>query len=124
MSEAPIRETFSVQSARYAEKHRRHAGVDLAVYYHPAHAWNVDRMLDALAASLDYYQASFGPYQFDHVRIVEYPGYANYAQAFAGTDPVLGDVRVHRRLPGAGDASTTSRPPPRTSWRTSTGRTR
>jgi aminopeptidase N len=87
VSEAPIRETFSVQSARYAEKHRRHAGVDLAVYYHAAHPWNVDRMLDALAASLDYYQASFGPYPFDHVRVVEYPGYTNFAQAFAGTVP-------------------------------------
>jgi ABC-2 type transport system permease protein len=87
VSEAPIREAFSIQSARYAERHRRHAGVDLAVYYHAPHAWNVDRMLDALAASLDYYRASFGPYQFDHVRIVEYPGYANFAQAFAGTIP-------------------------------------
>jgi ABC-2 type transport system permease protein len=87
VSEAPIREAFSVQSARYAEKHRRHAGVDLAVYYHPAHAWNVDRMLDALAVSLDHFRASFGPYPFDHARIVEYPGYANFAQAFAGTVP-------------------------------------
>ena len=87
VSEAPIRRAFSIQSARYAEKHRRHGGVDLAVYYNPARAWNVDRMLDALAASLDYCQASFGPYPFDHVRIVEYPGYANFAQAFAGTIP-------------------------------------
>lgn len=87
VSEAPILVFFSVQSARYAEKHRRHAGVDLAVYYHPAHPWNVDRMLDALAASLDYYQANFGPYPFDHVRIVEFPGYRNFAQAFAGTIP-------------------------------------
>ncbi|HEU4451988.1 MAG TPA: M1 family aminopeptidase, partial [Longimicrobium sp.] len=87
VSEAPIREKFSVQSARYAEKHRTHGGIDLAVYHHPAHGWNVDRMLDALAASLDYYQASFGPYPFDHVRILEYPGYANNAQAFAGTVP-------------------------------------
>jgi ABC-2 type transport system permease protein len=87
VSDVPIREKFSVQSARYAEKHRRHAGVDLTVYYHPAHAWNVDRMLDALAPSLDYYRASFGPYPFDHVRIVEFPGYANFAQAFAGTVP-------------------------------------
>ncbi|HEX6095487.1 MAG TPA: M1 family aminopeptidase [Thermoanaerobaculia bacterium] len=84
---APIRPRFSVQSARYAEKHRRHAGVDLAVYYHPRHAWNVDRMLDAMTASLDYYQANFGPYQFDHFRIVEFPGYEGYAQAFAGTIP-------------------------------------
>lgn len=87
VSEAPIREAFSIQSARYAEKHRQHAGVDLAVYYHPEHPWNVDRMLDALAPSLDYYRASFGPYQFDHVRIVEYPGYTNFAEAFAGTIP-------------------------------------
>jgi ABC-type transport system involved in multi-copper enzyme maturation permease subunit len=87
VSEAPVRAAFSIQSARYAEKHRKHDGVDLAVYYDPAHAWNVDRMLDALAPSLDYYQASFGPYPFDHVRIVEYPGYTNYAQAFAGTIP-------------------------------------
>ena len=85
VSEAPIREKFAVQSARYAERRRQHAGVDLAVYYHPTHGWNVDRMLDALAASLDYYRVAFGPYQFDHARIVEYPGYANYAQAFAGT---------------------------------------
>jgi ABC-type transport system involved in multi-copper enzyme maturation permease subunit len=87
VSEAPIREKFSIQSARYAEKHRQHAGVDLAVYYDSAHAWNIDRMLDALVSSLDYYKANFGPYPFGHVRIVEYPGYTNYAQAFAGTIP-------------------------------------
>ncbi|HEX6086588.1 MAG TPA: ABC transporter permease [Thermoanaerobaculia bacterium] len=87
VSTAPIRPRFSVQSARYAEKHRRHAGVDFTVYYHPEHAWNVDRMLDAMVAALDYYQANFGPYQFDHFRIVEFPAYGSYAQAFAGTIP-------------------------------------
>lgn len=92
VSAVPIHPRFSIQSARYAEKHRRHAGVDLAVYYHPAHAWNVDRMLDALAASLDYYQANFGPYPFDHARIVEFPGYHDFAQAFAGTIPYSEDV--------------------------------
>ncbi len=87
VSDVPIRSRFAVLSARYAEKHRRHAGIDLAVYYHPAHAWNVDRMLDAMAAALDYYQANFGPYPFDHARIVEFPGYHDFAQAFAGTIP-------------------------------------
>jgi ABC-type transport system involved in multi-copper enzyme maturation permease subunit len=87
VSAAPIHPRFSIQSARYAERHRLHRGVDLAVYYHPAHAWNVDRMLNALAASLDYYQANFGPYPFDHARIVEFPGYQEFAQAFAGTIP-------------------------------------
>jgi aminopeptidase N len=87
VSDAPILTFFSVQSARYAEKHRRHAGVDLAVYYHPGHDWNVDRMLNALQTSLDYYHASFGPYQFDQARIIEFPGYATFAQAFANTMP-------------------------------------
>jgi ABC-2 type transport system permease protein len=87
VSAAPIHPLFSVQSARYAEKHRRHAGIDLAVYYIPAHAWNVDRMLDAMAVSLDYDQANFGPYQFDYARIIEFPGYSDFAQAFAGTIP-------------------------------------
>jgi aminopeptidase N len=87
VSDAPIREEFSIQSARYAVKHLQHDSVDFSVYYHPAHAWNVDRMLKALPPSLDYYRANFGPYQFDHLRIVEYPGFTNYAQAFAGTIP-------------------------------------
>jgi ABC-2 type transport system permease protein len=92
VSTAPIHPRFSIQSARYAEKHRQHNGVDLAVYYHPAHAWNVDRMLDALAAAMDYYTANFGPYPFDHARIVEFPGYHDFAQAFAGTIPYSEDV--------------------------------
>jgi hypothetical protein len=86
-SDAPILNFFSIQSARYAERHRQHAGVDLAIYYHPAHGLNVDRMLNALTASLDYYQASFGPYQFDQARIIEFPGYSTFAQSFANTIP-------------------------------------
>ncbi|HET7434113.1 MAG TPA: M1 family aminopeptidase [Thermoanaerobaculia bacterium] len=92
VSNAPIHPRFAVLSARYAEKHRRHGGVDLAVYYHPAHAWNVDRMLNAMEAALDYYQSSFGPYQFDHFRVVEFPGYLSFAQAFAGTIPFSEEV--------------------------------
>ena len=87
VSDAPILAFFSVQSARYAEAHRRHAGVDLAVYYHPAHTWNVNRILDALQRSLDYDQANFGPYQFDQARIIEFPGYRTFAQAYANTMP-------------------------------------
>ena len=92
VSGAPVHPRFSIQSARYAEKHRVHRGIDLAVYHHPTHAWNVDRMLDALAASLDYFQANFGPYPFAQARVVEFPGYLDFAQAMPGTIPTSEDV--------------------------------
>ena len=88
VSATPIRSSFAVQSARYAEQHRRVGGVDLAVYHHPAHAWNVGHMLDAMESSLAYYATAFGPYPFADARIVEFPSYQhNYAQAFANTIP-------------------------------------
>ena len=30
---------------------------------------------------------NFGPYQFNDARIIEFPRYASFAQAFAGTMP-------------------------------------
>lgn len=88
VSDAPIRQFFSIQSARYAERHVDHRGIDLAVFYHPTHDRNVDRMIAAMKASLDYYQASFGPYQFDQARIIEFPSLRPpFAQAFANTMP-------------------------------------
>ncbi|HEY1604261.1 MAG TPA: M1 family aminopeptidase [Allosphingosinicella sp.] len=87
VSNVPILDFFSIQSARYAEKHRRYKGIDLTIYYHPPHDFNVDRMLNALQYGLDYYQKNFGPYQFDQVRILEFPDYAAFAQSFANTIP-------------------------------------
>lgn len=87
VSKAPIHNFFSVQSARYAIDRRQHGSVTTEVYYDPKHAWNVPVMQKALATGLDYYQANFGPYQFNHARIVEFPGYSSFAQAFAGTMP-------------------------------------
>ena len=87
VSPAPILAFFSVQSAAYAEQSRQADGVKLSVFYDPKHAYNVERMLAAMKTSLGYYRANFGPYQFDYARIVEFPGYASFAQAFAGTIP-------------------------------------
>ena len=89
---APMLNFWSIQSARYALKSRMSDGVQLSVYYDPAHPYNVDRMLDAFESALDYYRANFGPYQFDYARIVEFPGYAAFAQAFAGTMPYSEDI--------------------------------
>ncbi|HEX7761091.1 MAG TPA: M1 family aminopeptidase [Caulobacteraceae bacterium] len=87
VTEAPILQFFSVQSARYLVKTERYKGVDLSVYYDPHHPYNVERMETALKASLDYYRANFSPYQFRQARVVEFPDYARFAQSFAGTFP-------------------------------------
>ena len=61
--------------------------IPIEVYYDPRHAYNVDRMIDAVKKSLAYYEANFGPYQHKQARIIEFPGYASFAQAFANTIP-------------------------------------
>ena len=86
-STAPILGFFSIQSASYEVKKRDAGGVELQVYFDPKHPYNTDRILDALEKSLGYYRANFGPYQFDHARVIEFPNYAQFAQAFAGTMP-------------------------------------
>lgn len=86
-SKSPIANFFSLQSGRYDVKTKMHKGIPLQVYYHPGHAFNVDRMLSAMDASLAYFQDNFGPYQYDYARVIEFPAYSMFAQAFAGTVP-------------------------------------
>ncbi|MFM7784449.1 MAG: aminopeptidase, partial [Gammaproteobacteria bacterium] len=91
-TEAPIQNFFSLQSARYAEKSDtwtspRGESVALRVYYHPEHGHNVQRMLDAMKASLGVFSERFSPFQFRQARILEFPAYASFAQSFANTVP-------------------------------------
>jgi ABC-type transport system involved in multi-copper enzyme maturation permease subunit len=85
--EQPMLNFFAWLSARYAVKSVEHDGVAISVYYNPAHAWNVDRMIESASDSLDYYDSHYTPYQFKQLRIVEFPGYAAFAQSFANTIP-------------------------------------
>jgi aminopeptidase N len=86
-TDAPIMHFFSIQSAAYAVKRDRWNDVDLAVYYHPSHEYNVDRMIEGMKRSLDYFTAHFSPFQFRQIRILEFPAYATFAQSFANTIP-------------------------------------
>ncbi|MFZ5668426.1 MAG: M1 family aminopeptidase [Pseudomonadota bacterium] len=87
VTEAPVLPFFSIQSARYAVSRETYKGVEIAVFHDPQHPWNVERMKASGRASLDYYQANFSPYQFRQLRFLEFPAYANFAQAFANTMP-------------------------------------
>jgi ABC-2 type transport system permease protein len=90
--DAPINHFFSIQSARYAVRRDSWQGVDLAVYFHPGHDYNVDRMVQAMKDSLDLCSKQFSPYQFRQARILEFPAYATFAQSFANTIPYSEDI--------------------------------
>lgn len=61
--------------------------VQIEVYYHPGHEYNIDEMVEGIKASLDYYTKNFGPYQHRQARILEFPRYASFAQSFPNTIP-------------------------------------
>ena len=89
----PILNFFSFLSARYdvkkdVWKNPDPAGrdIDLEIYYHPEHDFNVDLMITAMKQSFDTFTETFSPYQYAQLRIMEFP-YASFAQAFAGTVP-------------------------------------
>jgi hypothetical protein len=79
-------------------------------------------MIRSLKTGLDYYQANFGPYQFRQARIIEFPAYANFAQAFANTMP-YSRASASSRGTGTRRRSTTSPSSPPTSSATSGGPT-
>ncbi len=88
----PMLNFHATLSARWEVKkgsYRSAAGntIPIEVYYDPKHPYNVDRMIESVRKSLAYYEAHFSPYQHEQVRILEFPGYSSFAQAFAGTIP-------------------------------------
>jgi len=85
VSPIPTLNFITIQSGRYAVKTADAYGVEVSVYYHPEHSWNVDRMLGVMQDSLAYFQKNFGPYQYDYARIIERPGYGGGANSAPGT---------------------------------------
>ena len=78
---------YSFISGRYEVARKKWNGIDLEVYYDKAHAYNVPNMLSSMQKSLEYYTANFGPYFHKQCRIIEFPRYSSFAQAFPGTMP-------------------------------------
>lgn len=87
LMDSPMVNFYAIISARYQVKRIEHKGIAIEVYYHPDHPWNVDRMIESVEDSIDYYTQAFGPYQHKQMRIMEFPGYRNFAQSFANTVP-------------------------------------
>ena len=95
-TEAPIQHFFSIQSARYdlhtASIDTPSGQVKLEIYHHPEHTQNLERIETAMKASVRIFSERFSPFQFRQMRILEFPGYATFAQAFANTVPFSEDI--------------------------------
>jgi ABC-2 type transport system permease protein len=93
---------FAYLSGRYATRKEVYSGpngpVNLEVYYNPSHTYDIDDMLASSRAGLDYFQASFSPFQFTQYRILEFPRYRTFAQSFPNTVPFSEGIGFIARL--------------------------
>lgn len=93
--EQPMINFYSIVSARYEVLRDQWVPadssygqpIDLEIYYHKSHTYNLDRMMTSMKASFDYYTRHFGPYAYKQMRIMEIPRYREYAQSLPGTVP-------------------------------------
>lgn len=88
----PMMNFYSFLSAKYevmreAWTSPQGESINLEIYYHKGHEFNLDRMMEAMKHSLTYYGTHFSPYQYRQMRIMEFPRYATFAQSFANTVP-------------------------------------
>ncbi|PVH26688.1 ABC transporter permease/M1 family aminopeptidase [Sphingobacterium corticibacter] len=79
---------YSIISARFEVMRDSLNDVNLEIYYHRDHTYNLARMMASMKKSLEYYEANFSPYQFTQLRVIEFPKtHGTFAQAFANTVP-------------------------------------
>ncbi len=84
----PILNFYNVMSADYEVYEDEHNGINIQIFYHKPHDFNIKRMMNGAKVSLDYYEENFSPYQFRQLRIMEFPLFSGrFAQSFANTVP-------------------------------------
>ncbi|MFK7937127.1 MAG: M1 family aminopeptidase, partial [Saprospiraceae bacterium] len=94
----PILGFYSIVSARYEVLRDEWVSADgsqqvnLEIYYHDGHDYNLDRMIKGMKKSLDYFTTNFSPYQYRQLRIMEFPRYRSFAQSFPNTVPFSEEI--------------------------------
>jgi len=103
-AEKPILPNLSFCSARYAIARDRWKDVALEIYYDPKHPFNIAAMLETAKRGLEMYSTEFAPYQYSHLRILEFPRYRSVGKFHSGTVPLseaVGFVNDLRALENA-----------------------
>jgi len=83
---------YALLSARYevAEEKWQFADgreVNVAIYHHSTHDYNLKSMFRGVKESLSYYSDAYSDFQYDQLRIVEFPRHSSYAQSFPNMIP-------------------------------------
>lgn len=83
---------YNISSARYAVHREVWTGVsgkkvNIEIFHHPTHTYNIDRFVKGVKHSMDYFSENYGAYQYSQMRILEFPRYAGFAQSFPNTVP-------------------------------------
>lgn len=76
-SDHPVR-LFNVVGGRWEVRR----GNGTAIYYHPAHTYNVGEMITTLNAARRHYSEWFQPFPWKELKLSEFPALAGYAQGF------------------------------------------
>src|SRR6185312_4617476 len=98
MGGVKIADFFSYISGRYTVKKENYKGTNIEVYYDYHHPWDIDNMMAATRAGLDYYQTNYSPFQYQQFRIIEFPRYRGFAQSFSNTSPFTETFLLSRVL--------------------------
>lgn len=94
-TDQPMANFYSIVSADYEkvedqwipEVESQGNPVDLEIYYQKGHEYNLDRMMNGMKKSFSYFSKNFSPYQYQQMRIMEYPRYRDFAQSFPNSVP-------------------------------------
>ena len=83
---------YNISSAEYAVHREVWTGkngdkVNIEIFHHPSHTYNLDRFVNGVKKSMDYFTENYGPYQYRQIRILEFPRYSTFAQSFPNTVP-------------------------------------
>ncbi|RYZ29466.1 MAG: hypothetical protein EOP49_40555, partial [Sphingobacteriales bacterium] len=86
-TDQPIPFRFALSSAKYHVKSLKQGGTTIHVYHHPAHARNINHMLQQAAASLAYFEKHFCPYPYPTANFAEISSFTDgfAATAYPGT---------------------------------------
>jgi aminopeptidase N len=83
--DTPIMNFYDFLSAEYETRRDRWNDIDIEIFYHKPHTYNLDRMIESAKDSLTYFSREFGPYRFRQLRILEFPAYRAFARSFPNT---------------------------------------